>query len=90
VIDFAGGPLASLPGQAAVAPEGGEAEVAPVVTVTSGELVFATLDAVPEAGVWRMVLDVRTEPGAVVEMLAHVAGYGRRLTEVWANQWINA
>ena len=90
VIDFAGGPLAVLPAQAAVAPEGGVAEVVPVVTVTGGELVFATLDAVPEAGVWRMVLDVRTEPGAVVEMLAHVAGYGRRLTEVWANQWINA
>jgi periplasmic glucans biosynthesis protein len=90
VIDFRGGPLAMLPPSAAQAPEGGVPEVVPVVTASGGEVVFATLDAVPEAGVWRLVIDLRTEPGAVVEVLAHVAGYGRRLTEVWAGQWINA
>ncbi len=90
VIDFRGGPLTGLPGSAARAPEGGEAEVVPVVTATGGEIVFATLDAVPDAGIWRLVIDLRAEPGAVVEVLAHVAGYGRRLTEVWAGQWINA
>ncbi len=90
VIDFRGGPLAGLPATAARAPEGGVAEVVPVVTAHGGEVVLTTLDAVPEAGVWRLVIDLQSEPGATVEVLAHVAGYGRRLTEVWAGQWINA
>ena len=43
-----------------------------------------------ERDIWRLALDVKAEDGATVEMVAHVAGYGRKLSETWLYQWINA
>jgi glucans biosynthesis protein len=79
VVDFAGGLLAGLPA---------EAKVEAVATVQGGEIVVQTLSRVEATGVWRLVLDVRPEPGATVELGAHVAGYGRKLTEHWLCQWV--
>lgn len=79
VVDFAGGLLASLPYDAAVAP---------MVTVLGGEIAFQTLTKVDGSGDWRLVLDVTAPDGATVELTAHVAGYGRKLTELWLYQWV--
>ncbi len=79
VVDFAGGLLATLPP---------EAEVEAVTTIGNGEIVVQTLSKLPEGGVWRLVIDAAAEPGETVELTAHVAGYGRRLTENWHYQWV--
>jgi len=81
VIDFRGGFLDRL---------GPEAEIAPVVTIANGEVISNVLQRVPQNGVWRLFIDVRAEDDAVVELSAHLAGYGRKLTENWLYQWINA
>lgn len=81
VIDFKGGPLGLLPE---------DADLAPVTTVANAELMGVTLQKVPGTDIWRAVMDLRAEPGAIVELGLHVAGYGRKLTETWLYQWINA
>ncbi|MDP5335882.1 MAG: glucan biosynthesis protein, partial [Paracoccaceae bacterium] len=81
VIDFRGGFLDRL---------GPEAEIAPIVSVSNGEVISSVLQRVPQTGVWRLFLDLSAEDDAVVEMSAHLAGYGRKLTENWLYQWINA
>lgn len=81
VIDFAGPLLSGLPADAAVKP---------VVTLSAGEILAQTLEPVPEDGVWRLVLDVAAPGAAVIELTAHIAGYGRKLTETWLYQWIHA
>jgi periplasmic glucans biosynthesis protein len=45
-----------------------------------------TLSKLPESDIWRMVADISAD-GAVVEMTAHIAGYGRKLSEIWSFQW---
>ncbi len=79
-VDFEGGPLARL---------GAGAGLSPVVTVAGGQLVRHHLDRL-ESGRWRLVMDVAAAPGDVVELTAHLAGYGRKLTETWLNQWVVA
>lgn len=81
VVDFRGGMLSSLPGDAAANLEG-------VVTVSKGEIVSKDLSRLPGKDVWRLAVDVTAEKGATVELSAHVEGYGRRLSETWAFQWI--
>lgn len=80
VIDFRGGLLDALPADAAVSPVAGAG---------GGAIVSVTCQRVAEAGVWRLVLDVRPEAGArVIELSAHLAGFGRKLTEIWLHQWV--
>jgi glucans biosynthesis protein len=81
VVDFKGGLLGTLP-------EGAEVEA--VVTIAQGEIVTQTLSPIGETDVWRLVLDVAAADGATVELSAHVAGYGRKLTELWLYQWVVA
>ena len=81
VIDFAGGLLGSLPS---------DAEVEAVATASGGEIAETVLAPVGGKDLWRLVVEVRAQPGAVVELQAHIAGYDRRLTETWAYQWIDA
>ena len=59
-------------------------------TVSGGHVVSATVDRLPEGDIWRVVLDVGAQSGAVVEMQLHLAGFGQQLTETWAYQWVNA
>lgn len=80
-VDFRGGPIADLP-------QG--APIQPVAVVTGGHLVSATLDRLPENGDWRVVLDVSAERDATVEILLHLEGFERHLSETWACQWVNA
>lgn len=83
-IDFRGGALASLPA-------GTPVEVS--AAVTNGHVVSQTIDRLPDgaegAGDWRVVLDVAAPAGATVEMQVHLAGFGERLSETWAFQWVN-
>jgi glucans biosynthesis protein len=79
VIDFKGGILARMPG---------DSELKPVVTVSHGKIVTKTLFKVPGSDIWRLVLDVSAQSGSVVELTAHIAGYGRKLTEIWLYQWM--
>jgi glucans biosynthesis protein len=81
VVDFKGGLLGTLP-------EGAKVEA--VVSVTQGEIVTQTLSLIGGTDVWRLVLDVAAAEGATVELSAHVAGYGRKLTELWLYQWVVA
>lgn len=81
VVDFGGGLLATLPDDALV-----EA----VVNVSGGEVLSQTLSKIPGQPTWRLVLDLKGAKDTVVEMGAHVKGYGRKLTENWLYQWIVA
>lgn len=80
VVDFKGGMLGRLPAD--------DAEVKPVLTINGGTADVTTLSRLPDGDVWRLVVDVASEPGALVEMTAHVAGYGRKLSEIWSFQWV--
>nr|WP_319247765.1 glucan biosynthesis protein G [uncultured Celeribacter sp.] len=82
VIDFAGGPLARLPGSA-------RDDLTVEARATHGKIITQVLQYLPDANIWRLVLDVQAE-GEVVELSAHVAGYDQKLTETWLYQWTNA
>lgn len=79
VIDFKGGILARL---------SAADDVAPVVSISSGELVSVTLDPVEGGDIWRIVIDVIAQDSDIVELSAHIAGYDRKLTETWLYQWV--
>lgn len=79
VVDFTGGDLGQL---------GTEAELTTVVNANGGEVTYQHLQYIAETGVWRLFIDVSAEDGAVVEMSAHLAGEGRKLTEDWVYQWL--
>ena len=81
VIDFKGGLLGQLADGAAV-----EA----VTTISNGEIVTQTLSPIEGTDVWRLVLDIKAAGGVTVELSAHIAGYGRKLTELWLYQWVVA
>lgn len=81
VVDFRGGLLDRLEPQA---------PLSPVVSVANGEATSVTVQQIAETGVWRVSIDVTAEDGAVVELSVHLAGFGRKLTEDWLYQWINA
>ncbi|MBN2629906.1 MAG: glucan biosynthesis protein G [Rhodobacteraceae bacterium] len=79
VVDFAGGLLAALPP---------DAKLNPVVTIAGGTITVQTLSKIEGPDVWRLVLDVLPEAGETVELVAHIAGYGRKLSENWLYQWV--
>lgn len=80
VVDFRGGLLGRL------AEDNGD--IAPIVAITNGTVTVTTLSKVRGTNIWRLVIDVDSDPGAVVELSAHVAGYGRKLSEIWLFQWV--
>lgn len=79
VIDFEGGLLADAAGD--------DANIKPVVTVNGGETKFVALEKLAESNRWRLNLDLVAPKGALVEITAHIAGYGRKLSEIWSFQW---
>lgn len=81
VVDFEGGLLASLPE---------DAEVKAVVTIAGGEIAHQALSEIPGTDFWRLVLDISAAPASTVELGAHITGYGRKLSENWLYQWVNA
>ena len=79
VIDFDGGLMAGLPG---------DAEMEPVVTLSHGKIQHVALSKIRNTTMWRLVIDVDGGNERVVELVAHVAGFGRKLTETWIYQWL--
>ena len=79
VIDFDGGLIAGLPG---------DTKMEPVVTLSKGKIQHIALSKIPDTTKWRLVIDVDGQNERVVELVAHVAGFGRKLTETWIYQWL--
>lgn len=79
VIDFKGGTLAGLPE---------DAGIEPVVTISGGTITTEVLQKISGTDIWRLVVDVKAGDAGIVEMGAHIRGYGKKLTETWLYQWI--
>ena len=80
VVDFEGGMLGRI--------EAGNEDVEPVVTVSGGEIASLVLKKIDGTNIWRLVIDVTVAGGQAIELVAHVRGYGQRLTETWLYQWM--
>ena len=87
VIDFHGGLLGA-------SPEGTPFD--PIVSASAGRIDTVVLFKVPESetiaeigsGIWRLVIDIDGGDEPLIELSAHVAGYGRKLSEIWLYQWV--
>ncbi|WP_085853940.1 glucan biosynthesis protein [Palleronia marisminoris] len=64
-----------------------ESPVTAVVSAVNGEIVEDVLEYLEEHRIWRLVLEVRAEAGAVAELKAQLAKDDRRLSETWLYQW---
>ncbi len=79
VVDFSGGDLGRM---------GADTEISAVVNVTDGQITHQHVQFIDQTGAWRLFLDVQAAPDAIVEISAHLAGQGRKLTETWVYQWL--
>ncbi|WP_083444958.1 glucan biosynthesis protein [Pseudorhodobacter aquimaris] len=79
VVDFAGGFLREL---------SGDADVIPQVSATKGTVTQVVLSQISGTQTWRLVIEVEAAAGAVVELKASLSGYGRVLSETWLYQWM--
>lgn len=79
VVDFGGGLLRELPA---------DAKVEPHVSATNGTATEVVLSQISGTQTWRLVIEVESAAGAVVELKANLSGYGRDLTETWLYQWM--
>lgn len=80
VVDFRGGMLSRLPAD--------DEKIKPEVTVVNGKAEVVALSKIEGEDLWRLAIDISAEPGAVVELAAHVSGYESKLTEIWMFQWM--
>ncbi|MEQ8428839.1 MAG: glucan biosynthesis protein G [Roseovarius sp.] len=80
VVDFCGGPLEPLPAEAVE-------ELTVVASAVGARITSQVLHRIAGNNMWRLVLDVVGE-GEVIELSAHVEGYGQKLTETWLFQWL--
>lgn len=81
VVDFKGGLLGRMPA---------DADVAPVVSVSNATVQTTVLSKIDGTDIWRLALDVAPNGSGTVELVAHIAGHGRKLSEVWLYQWTGA
>jgi glucans biosynthesis protein len=56
--------------------------------LSHGQIQHVALSKIENTTKWRLVIDVDGENERLVELVAHVAGYGRKLTETWIYQWM--
>ncbi|WP_425072105.1 glucan biosynthesis protein [Sagittula sp. S175] len=78
VIDFEGGILPEL---------SGDENVTVRATAQNGEIVQSIVERIEVDGIWRLVLEIRAEGDAPVELSADLNLDDRRLTETWLYQW---
>jgi glucans biosynthesis protein len=80
VVEFLGGPLASLP--FGTKPQ-------PVITVSSGKLSYIFTEAVPDSipGHWRASFDFANSGPGVVEMRLFLRNGDQTLSETWTYQY---
>ena len=63
-------------------------KLAPRITLSRGEVLFATISPIPDAPTWRLAMDVRIPATAAVEFNAAIDSIeGERLSENWLFQW---
>lgn len=80
VVDFEGGILGGLDP---------DADVSPIVTSSAGDVSGMVLHKIEDAdNRWRLFFDVDGQDADLIELMAHVAGDGRKLSEVWLFQWV--
>lgn len=81
VVDFQAGDLGQMDENA---------ELTPVVTHSAGTLKGVVLHKVPaaDAPTWRLIIDIDGADAALIEITAHVADATRKLSEIWAYQWV--
>jgi len=79
VIDFEGGLLGRMDRA-----DGLEA----VITLSAGTAKPPVLTRLPDGNGWRLVFDVDGDDAPLIEISAHIAGFDRKLTEVWLYQWV--
>ncbi|WP_119839194.1 glucan biosynthesis protein [Pseudooceanicola algae] len=79
VIDFAGGILSELPG---------DAEVTPSVIIDKGDIREIVLSKIEGTGAWRLVVEIAASDAELVEIKANLSGFGRQLSETWLYQWV--
>lgn len=79
VVDFRGGLVGALADLS---------QVSAIVTISHGEVVTQTLSKLPGTDICRLTLDVSAPDTPIVELVAHLAGYGRKLSETWLYQWM--
>jgi glucans biosynthesis protein len=78
VIDFKGGPLATLD----------EKTPPDIVTqISGGTLKVSAISRITDDGIWRLVLDVEITGTDPVELIAFLTRQGRPVTETWLYQW---
>ena len=80
VVDFEGGPLGNL---------SGDADVKPKVNISAGKIVHATVSPVETTSRWRMVIDLQLPDDAPAEIGAYLSQRDVRLSENWLIQWRN-
>lgn len=81
VVDFAGGPLASMEARF---------DVTPVVTTSHGRVDNAYVVKVVGAEKWRALFDLTTEGNAPVDMRCYLRLGDETLSETWLYQWLPA
>ena len=57
------------------------------VSAVNGEVVEHVLEYLNEHRLWRLVMEVRADTGAVAELKAYLVQDDRRLSETWLYQW---
>lgn len=79
VIDFDGGLLSELSGDATIEPR---------VSVMRGTLAQAILSPIDGTSQWRLVIEaIPADKNATMEIQAALTGYGKTLSETWLYQW---
>lgn len=84
VVDFSGGDLGRMTADKTIT----ATDITAVVNATDGKITHQHVQYIEQMGVWRLFLDVQAAPDVIVELSAHLAGQGRKLTENWVYQWL--
>ncbi|MEP5633746.1 MAG: glucan biosynthesis protein G [Tateyamaria sp.] len=81
VVDFQAGDLGQMEENA---------DLIPVVTHSAGKLQGVVLHKVSAADepTWRLFIDIDGTDAPLIEITAHVADATRKLSEIWAYQWV--
>ena len=74
VVDFAGGDLDSL---------SASQPVQAAITATNGQVDDIHVEHLPETGVWRAAMRVKSGGDKPVELRCYLTLYGEALTETW-------
>ncbi len=78
VVDFSGGMLSSV---------AGDAKVAAKTSVGGGDVVGSSIERIDSKGIWRVSFDVRPGGDAPLEMSSYLVLAERPISETWHYQW---